>query len=342
MGDGDDKGAAGGATGATGATGGDGAGADGKGNTDAGKGNTLDLGTGNILDGDTPGGDGATGAGAAADGKGKANGDGTKGAWPDNWRDEMAGGNEKALGVLKRFSSPVAVGTALLNARQKLSEGALRAGLPENASEAQVAEFRKANNIPEKAEGYLEKLPEGVKITDADKPLMENFAKTMHGLNAPPQYVSAAIQSFYEQRQATIERISEANEQQREEGTEALMQEWGGNFQANKNAVAGFIKSMPEEAQGIILTARDANGILILNHPSVMKALCAAALEINPAATIAPGSSADGAKGLTTEIETIERTMRETPDKYWKGAEGERMQARYRELLTARDRIAKR
>jgi hypothetical protein len=59
------------------------------------------------------------------------------------------------------------------------------------------------------------------------------------------------------------------------------------------------------------------------------------AREINPAATVTESAGATG-KGLEDEIREIEKFMREHRAEYYKD---ERMQARYVELLGAREKI---
>ena len=56
----------------------------------------------------------------------------------------------------------------------------------------------------------------------------------------------------------------------------------------------------------------------------------------NPAGVVVPGSHADPSKGVDDEISTIEKTMRTNRSEYNRD---EKMQARYRELLGAREKL---
>src|SRR5690606_3113955 len=129
---------------------------------------------------DTGTGDGGqeTGAGAATGdpGKGKAGGarqaataaetggtgtsaatgdagEGAKGApeaWvPDDWRERIAGDDEKCLQSLRRYQSVDNWVKANRNLAQQIKTGMLRATLPENPSDAELAAFRKSWGIPD-------------------------------------------------------------------------------------------------------------------------------------------------------------------------------------------------
>lgn len=256
-------------------------------------------------------------------------------ALPENWRERMAAGNDKYLAQLKRFQTPAAVAEHLLTERQRISKGNV---LPEKATPEQITEYRKENGIPEKPEGYLEKLPEGLKFTDAEKPLVDKFTAALHGQNAKPEVVHAALGAYNEVRAEAEQQRIQLNEVRKAEGIAALKQEWGADNERNLNVIGNVLAAMPEDARTALSSARTADGVMLFNNPSVLKALAQMGLDINPAYSVLPGS-ADPVKGMATEIETIEKTMREEPDKYWNGASGAAMQNRYRELLGARERM---
>jgi hypothetical protein len=64
--------------------------------------------------------------------------------------------------------------------------------------------------------------------------------------------------------------------------------------------------------------------------------LVSLALIQNPAGVVVPGAHADPSKGVDDEISTIEKMMRTDRAAYNKD---ERTQARYRELLGAREKL---
>src|SRR5687767_4172297 len=78
----------------------------------------------------------------------------TAAAWPENWRNLYAGEDGKKLARLERFTDPVKAFDALIEAQNKIRSGELAKPLPPNANEQERAEWRQANGIPEKPEGY--------------------------------------------------------------------------------------------------------------------------------------------------------------------------------------------
>jgi hypothetical protein len=86
-----------------------------------------------------------------------------------------------------------------------------------------------------------------------------------------------------------------------------------------------------------LLSARGPDGVPTLNNPDVMRWLVSMARELNPAATVVPGSG-NATASVADEIANIEKTMRENRRAYMAD---EKMQARYRQLLDARERLAK-
>jgi hypothetical protein len=271
---------------------------------------------------------GAGAAGAADDGKGKA-------TWPDDWRAQMAGGDEKVAKNLERFASPKDVTNAWRSFQQRLSSGELKSALPKDAKPEDVAKWRTENGIPEKPEGY--KMPEGLVIGDADKPLIDLFLKDMHGKNAPTEVVQTAVQSYYKIVEQQAAQIAENDVAHKTEMEDTLRAEWGGEYRGNVNAIGAMLESAPGGIKDKILSARTADGRAIMNDPDVLRWFATTARELNPVATVVPAGG-DQMGAITDEIGKIEKLMGNRQSEYWKGPTADKMQARYRELITARDR----
>lgn len=248
----------------------------------------------------------------------------------------MAGGNEKALSILKRFTSPQTVANALLADRQRMSEGKLRAVLPDDATPEQVAQYRKANGIPDKPEAYLEKLPDGLVIGEADKAGFALLAERMHGLNAPPAVVHEAVKVYNDIKALESERWADENDRIAQESRDALVSEYGAEFKGNMNAVKGLFDGMPEEARKLFEGARGSDGYMLLAHAPVFKWLAETARGLNPAATVTSAATGDIGKAVSTEKEAIEKVMKNDLDAYRRD---KKMQARYTELLDAEMRM---
>jgi len=272
------------------------------------------------------------GAGAGQ-GQGAGAADASKG-WGENWRQAYAGEDTKRLNQLERFQSPKAVLDAFFSAQEKIRSGELRSPLPENATPEQVAAYRQQNGIPEKPEGYFEKLPDGLVIGDADKPMFSSFAEGLHKLNADPKIAQYAVSWYNQFQEDAAAKVAEGDNAAKTATEDELRAEWGADYRANINHIQGFLAQAPEGVADLIGNARGADGKAILNDPNVVRWLASVARELNPVGTIVP-SGGGSAKGLDDEISEIETFMRTDRAAYNKD---ERKQARLRDLYAARER----
>lgn len=260
----------------------------------------------------------------------------------DDWRARMAGGDEKELKRLARFASEADVYKAYREFESKKSRGELKAPLPKDATPEQIAEWRKDNGIPEAPDKYDLSFDNGLVIGEQDKPLIDRFVTKMHGENATPSQVKAAIASYYEMLGEQQQALAESDASFKDQSLERLREEWDGDFKKNLNAVNGLLQSLPEETRLAFETARTADGKLIGNDPAIIKWLAATAYEINPAATVMPNSVNNPGQAINDEIASLEKMVGDRSSEYWTGPNAEKNQARYLELLSAREKIAAR
>ncbi|MDE2440026.1 MAG: hypothetical protein KGP14_03300 [Betaproteobacteria bacterium] len=120
--------------------------------------------------------------------------------WREDWRAAMAGGDDKFRDQLDRYASPEALAKAHAELQRKMSSGALKATLPENPTETDLAEYRKANAIPDKPDGYGIHAPQGVDLSDSDKKALGTFLADMHAANMPKAVVDKVQESYFKIR----------------------------------------------------------------------------------------------------------------------------------------------
>jgi hypothetical protein len=320
----EDKGAGGGG-GDAGAGAGTGAGDKG-----AGAGTDGDKGTG-AGTGDK-GGDKGAGAGTGDGGGDKGAGD-----WGADWRLKMAGGDEKLAKALDRFASPKDVHTSYRALNQRLSSGELVSKLPKDAKPEDIAKWRTENGIPEKPEAY--EMPEGLVVGEPDKAGIGKFLTAMHGENATPAQVKAGIKTYYQIKEDAIAQQAQADLGHMTEVEDTLRAEWGAEYRGNINSTIAFLDMAPEGIKDKLLTARMADGRAVANDPAFMGWLCQVARDVNPVGTVVPAGG-DQMGAISSEITKIESLMGDRKSAYWKGPESEKMQARLRDLYTARDKRA--
>jgi hypothetical protein len=308
---------------------------------DAGDGGGGGAGSSGEDAGDDLGGGGGASGGSAGDGGASAAaaggaGDGGAGAWPDDWQSRVSKGDEKNAKLAGRFASPEALFDAYVAANNRIRSGELKAALPDNAKPEELAAWRKDNGIPEKAADYDLKFESGLVIGDEDRPAIDSFLETAHALNMTPDNVKAVIEWNEANKEAQIAARQELDETQRTSALDSLNVEWGGNFRRNVNMVSGLMDMMPESVRDSLSSARLPDGTAIFNNPDVLRGFAAIAHELNPAGAVVPAAGGDPMKGVNEEISQIEASMKADRKAYNKD---EAKQARYRELLEAREKM---
>lgn len=265
-------------------------------------------------------------------------------AAPD-WRVSMAGEDRDALKRLERFTDPAAFFKSYRSLEAKLSGGEYKKALPENATPEEVATWRKENGLPEKPEGYLEKLqlPNGVVLGEADKPVAESFAKLAHEKNWTQGQVNDAIAWHYANLDAQRIAQDDADAVFKQEAEDALRSEWqGADYRRNLTAVNNLIATWPGDLAANVLSARTPDGKKLGDLPGFIKQLASLSRELNPMATLVPAGSADPAKAASDRIADLKKMMADRNSDYWRGPKAEQYQQEYRDLLTAQEKVSAR
>jgi len=260
----------------------------------------------------------------------------------DDWRLKFAGEDAKELKRLGRFSTEADMYKAYRELEKKKSSGELRQALGKDATAEDLTQWRKENGIPETADKYDLSFDDGLVIGENDKPMVDKFVANMHGENATPAQVKAAIASYYgivaEQQQAR----AEADVAFKDDSLSVLREEYQGDFTKNLNIFAAYIETAPPEVAEKLNNARMGDGNPLMNDSEVIKWMTAQAFEINPVATVMPGSVSNPGAAIGEEITSIEKLIGDKTSAYWRGTGSEKMQGRYLELLSAQEKIAAR
>ena len=264
--------------------------------------------------------------------------------WATDWRERLAGSDEKKLAQLRRYNSPSDVIGALFNAQEKISKGLAKTPPGKDAKPEEIAEFRKTNGIPETAVGYLDKLPagtlpEGVVLGDEDKAAFAPFLEQMHAQNADPATVAMGIKAFYEHEQGVALQMQQNDNRDHAEAVKALKSDagFGAEYEANRNHLDGYLKAtFPADVYESLINARMGNGKALFNDVQFVKIMTNIAREMNPTGSVMSGTGFDKPGQIDDEIAKIEKMM--STD--WKGYHKDTAtQERYRTLISARERI---
>lgn len=284
-------------------------------------------------DGADPGDGGAPDATLAEGGGGEDQPQAVPAEFPPNWREVMAGGDDKLLSRLKRFSSPANLTKSWLASQQKIGSGELIRAKPDGSDEGALNEWRASVGIPETADGYLEKLPDGLVIGEDDKAATDTFTAAMHAVDAPPEYVHQALKWYHDHQEQVVTARALADREGRQTTEDELRSEWGPEFRANVNGAVAVIEA--HGAEGLkdkFFSARLADGTPLGDDPDTLRFLTALNRQINPAGTITPAPGQTPLQTITAEKKALESLMPDRNSAYWKGPEAEGKQARWREL----------
>lgn len=269
----------------------------------------------------------------------------TKKATVDGKLDQAA--HDKLLSRLKRFSTIDDALESFFNADKKIADGSYKKSLGDKATPEEIAEYRKANGIPETHDKYLEKLPDGLVIGEEDKPFIEKFTKAFHDKNADPAVVAAAIKTYYEVVDEQEGLRAEANAAAKTVTEDELRGEWGADYRANTNLINAFIGSMPKDLQDELFQSAKPDGTQIMNNPAMLKWLAQQARELNYTGAVLPSGQA-AVQSMETEIQQLTAASGDKNGPYWKGPahpkmKGETvMSGRLLELLELKQKLGNR
>lgn len=230
--------------------------------------------------------------------------------WPDDWRVQMAGGDEKLAKRLERFTDPSKVTASWLSAEQKISSGEFKKQLPENATDEQKAEWRKSNGIPDTPDKYQLPAIEGMEWNDTDKQLAGKFFEQMHAADAPQPVVDAALKAYTQLiSEAQVQR-SEQDKAFRLENEDKLRAELGNEFRAQINVyqrVLNDTEVLPDGLGPVLAQARDADGNRLINNAAVAKFLINLGLDRYGDGAMISG---DAKQTMASEKESLEKLMK--------------------------------
>jgi len=293
----------------------------------------------------------ATGADSEAEDKAKD--EKAKPYWPENWREKLAeqiaAGDKKAyareLKRLERIADPAGVYGMYREVEGKLTSGGLIKKPGKDAKPEEVKEYQKALGWTEKPEEMLTeiKLENGAVLGEADKPVLGGFLQAVHGATTAQEFVNKATNWYFSGLEEQAAAMDEADDEFRREAERALKDEYGPAFKRKTNGIASLFAIAPGGTDiknegslyARLMGGRTADGKMIGNDPDMVRFLVGLAQEVNPAATVVEDGNQSG-MSIDAEIKAIEQRMRDDRQKYFKD---EAAQARYRELITAREKI---
>lgn len=255
--------------------------------------------------------------------------------WRDDWRQQIAGEDRAALAKLEKFDTPAALAKALAETEKKLETAGTKPALAKDATPEQVAEYRKALGIPEKADGYEIKPSNGYVFGEADAPALDSFRAFAHEHNWTPEQVQQGGEWYARMQEDVANQQAEADAGYKSQAEDTLRAQWGGDYRRNLAGISNFLATAPDGLADRLLGGRTADGKRIGDDPTFLQWLGSSARELNPMATVVPAGTANPGKAVAEEMADLRKMMGDTRSEYWKGPTAGKNQARYAELLKA-------
>lgn len=272
------------------------------------------------------------GTATAADG---GDADEGKVIWPEKWREQIAGGDEKKLARLGHFDHPGRMFESYQELEKVHKDADIRSPFPDEASDKDKNKWRKDNGIPKEATGYFDKLPDGLVIGEEDKQGMETLAEAMHAIHAPTNVTHAAMAAYYKHVENVVAERAESDAQGKKETDDSLHELYGADFRRNINDLNAWVGAAGGEVKAKIFGSRTPDGTPLGNDPEVLKWFIGQMRAINPLVTVPGLGGGDPAAALDDEIAEIEKTMKTDFKAY---SADKQTQSRYLTLLAARDK----
>lgn len=248
--------------------------------------------------------------------------------WRDDWRDALISKlpeaeRDKETKRLARFQSPENVYRSLRELEKRMSSGMLKPTLAEGATEAEVAEYRKANGIPTEAtpESYGIKFPEGYQPNDADKADVSEFVAEMHKDNVPPALVQKVFGRYLAVKEKAEQQLFEAAQQQTINYKAELKAEFGREFDRNvRLGNSHLVQAVGEDQAKAFMAMTLADGTKLGDNPAFVRYIVAQALSTADEAALATSEFADNGKSIDDQYKEA-LALRFTDSKKYNSAE---------------------
>ena len=185
-----------------------------------------------------------------------------------NWRQSIS--DDATRKLADRYTTPADLAKALREANTELSS---RVRPPdENASEEDVAKFRKAMGVPEASKDYAVTKPEHYSDeafkSGAVQERVSGFTEAMHKAGASGESVKAAMDWYFTQEAAQQKLLSETDTKAAEDAEAGLRKERGADYEGNKIIATDFIKQYGGDD---ILNLELKDGTLLGSNPHFVR-----------------------------------------------------------------------
>lgn len=172
---------------------------------------------------------------------------------------------------------------------------------------------------------YVASLPPDVRLDERDHEIFNEFAASLKG--ATPEMLAGAGRWYRDFQQKATQEAEAIDQADAHLMRTTMKAEWRGEYATNIHLINQYLDCLPPAVTMALENATLPDGTLALNSPSVLRWL----------AQQARGPVLSGqrpAQSYADEKADIEALMGNSSSAYWKGPNAERLQARYRDLVS--------
>jgi hypothetical protein len=233
-------------------------------------------------------------------------------AWGEDWREKLAGNDEKALATLKRYKTPEDWTKAGLEAQNRIRSARLSDDpMPDptkNPEEARI--WRAERGIPDEATDYkLDAVVEalGGDIPDAEKPLFADYMQYAHANGIGQKDLDKNLKWYANFARAQQEETAAADKKNAAEVSGALKAEWKGDHDANMGLAERAAGAVLDAESGSLFDARLPDGRRVGDVPGIVKMFHRAGVILYGEPVEGGG---DGGVPPASELETLRKEMK--------------------------------
>ena len=232
-------------------------------------------------------------------------------------RQSLSAGDEGFAKQLDRYTSIEAMGKAWKSAVETAQKKQAPLTLPDDATDEQVAEFRKTLGLPEEAKDYPVSFAEGYEAGEADEALLGSFKEMLHAKGGDPRTAGIAME-WYQDLTATMEQDRNARMAEVRAATQQeLRAEYGTEYEGNIAAAKELMRTqIGNEGTDAMMQLRLEDGSMLQDSPEFVKMMVQMGVDYYGSNGIINGDVETTAKTIDEKIAEFRDMQMKDPDKY--------------------------
>ena len=213
---------------------------------------------------------------------------------------------KKRGNMLKRYTDKGQLTKSFFDMKAQIAKGVKPLELADDATEEQIAEYRKAVGLPESVEKYDYEFSDGLVLGDEDTKATEALKEVALSNGIKPPAMSAIVEANLKWRETQMQERTNRDSMLVETNKKALEERWGSDTPHNFHAIDNTFNILPggDDPDGMRLqfqNSRLPNGDRIFDNPDVMNLFATLARKANPESVLSDNTGG-GVGGRLEEL----------------------------------------